>query len=412
MTKIGIIGAGVVGGALGNWLLAEGHEVRVFERQPEGKPASAGNAGLLAFPEIFPLANPSTLMSAPGWLFDPLGPLSLRLRDTPALTPWLFRYAASAMPGQVKRGTAALTWLMSRAEEAHVELAKRLKLESHILHSQLIAVRSTSAGVQNEAEEAEESAHALGTDFDVLTVEQARELVPQLEGKFAGAVLHKSYKKVADPQELLTGLRTRLLEAGALVSGEVKHVTPTADKIIVHLASGETEEVDRIAVTGGVWSRDIIRQLGLKVSLETERGYNTTFGHLGWELPMPISFAEHGFMAVPLSSGLRVGGAVELARHDAPPNYARSRAMCERMRRYVPSLPHDGGEEWMGCRPSTPDSVPVIGPHPNDPRIVFGFGHGHLGLTFSAITAKLMTNCLVGNGPEPELDQFSIKRFQ
>jgi D-amino-acid dehydrogenase len=83
--------------------------------------------------------------------------------------------------------------------------------------------------------------------------------------------------------------------------------------------------------------------------------------------------------------------------------------MRAKMRRYVPSLP-EGGREWMGRRPSTPDSLPVISRHPADPRIVFAFGHGHLGLTLSAVTARLVAALL--DGSAPDVAAFDIRRFQ
>jgi D-amino-acid dehydrogenase len=123
-----------------------------------------------------------------------------------------------------------------------------------------------------------------------------------------------------------------------------------------------------------------------------------------------VGFADHGFIASPLVDGLRIGGAVELARPEAPPNFRRAAAMRQKMRRYVPALP-EGGREWMGRRPSVPDSVPVISLHPDDRRIAFAFGHGHLGLTLSAVTARLVAS-LLREGPRDELRPYDIQRFQ
>jgi D-amino-acid dehydrogenase len=64
----------------------------------------------------------------------------------------------------------------------------------------------------------------------------------------------------------------------------------------------------------------------------------------------------------------------------------------------------------MGRRPSTPDSLPVIGTHPGDERILFAFGHGHLGLTLSAVTARHIAALVAGRG-EPQLATFGIERF-
>ncbi len=185
-------------------------------------------------------------------------------------------------------------------------------------------------------------------------------------------------------------------------------MAPGADRIGVLRAGGVVDYFDRVVVASGVWSRELVRGLGVKVLLETERGYNTTFTDLGWNLSMPVGFADHGFIATPLVDGLRVGGAVELARPETAPNYGRAKAMRAKMRRYVPSLP-EGGNQWMGRRPSTPDSLPVISRHPNDPRIVFAFGHGHLGLTLSAVTARLVSEMIAGQ--PADVAAFDIARF-
>ena len=102
---------------------------------------------------------------------------------------------------------------------------------------------------------------------------------------------------------------------------------------------------------------------------------------------------------------------MELAKPETAANYARAAAMRRKMRRYVPDLPREGGTEWMGRRPSTPDSLPVIGLHPGDPRIAFAFGHGHLGLTLSATTGRHVASLLSGER-NPDLKPFSISRFR
>jgi D-amino-acid dehydrogenase len=86
--------------------------------------------------------------------------------------------------------------------------------------------------------------------------------------------------------------------------------------------------------------------------------------------------------------------------------------MVAKARRYFPDIPSSGGRQWMGRRPSTPDSLPVIGRHPHDHRIVFAFGHGHLGLTLSAVTARHVSGLLGDRPPDPLLASFGIERFQ
>jgi D-amino-acid dehydrogenase len=410
MAAIAVVGGGIIGCAAAAWLLADGHKVTVFERDPEGRPASTGNAGLIALAEVSPLARPGIVTKAPGWLLDPVGPLAVRFRDLPALTPWLLRFIASARADRVEAAAAALSWLMSTALADHQELARRAGLSGHMRKTGALYVSGSQGGYRAAKAEWEERIRH-GVPAKELSVIQARKLVPALTGPFFKAFFAPESWTVTSPLAILEALRRRIRDSDALVKQKVIALHGDEREVAVLTEEGADLPFDRAVVAGGVWSRDIVRGLGLKVSLETERGYNTTYPSSPIELPMPVFFSDHGFIASPLAVGLRVGGAVEMASPDAPPNFRRAAAMRTVMRRYVPDLPEEGGVEWMGCRPSTPDSLPVIGRDPKDSRIVFAFGHGHLGLTLSAATARHVAALIAGRS-DPELAPFGIERFQ
>jgi D-amino-acid dehydrogenase len=408
MSHIGIIGGGIIGSAAATWLLADGHKITLFERDLEGRPASAGSAGFLALPEISPVARPSVITSVPGWLMDPLGPLALRMRDLPQLTPWLVRFVAAARPGQVAHATEALATLMKTALADHQELARRGGLSNLFRRTGAFHIFDSEGGFRPVRKEwAERQRH--GVDVREASVAEVRETVPALRGPFSHALFASDYWLVTSPAEVLAGLRRKSAD---LVAAEVTAIRSAEDGAAVLDKAGTEHRFDRIVLAAGIWSRDFVRALGLSVLLETERGYNTTFPNPPFDLPVPVFFAEHGFVASPLAEGLRVGGAVELASPDAPPNFARADAMLAKARRYFPDMPTSGGRQWMGRRPSTPDSLPVIGRHPRDSRIVFAFGHGHLGLTLAAVTARHVADLLGARPPDPRLAPFGIERFQ
>jgi len=94
-----------------------------------------------------------------------------------------------------------------------------------------------------------------------------------------------------------------------------------------------------------------------------------------------------------------------------PPNYERSAAMLKKAARFMPGLKTEGGEQWMGFRPSLPDSLPVIGRSRASTHIIYAFGHGHLGLTQSAGTGSLIAGIVTGQEPRLDLAPFSPQRF-
>ena len=411
MAHIGIVGGGVIGCATALNLLEQGHRVTVLERDAGGLPASVGNAGILALPEIDPIARADMLLSVPKWLLDPLGPLTLRWQDLPALTPWLIRFLFSARPGRAAESRAALLHLMKTAEADHLRLGELAGISGHIRDTGALTVFDGAAARDRAFAHESENARLIGSNVEKLDAAEARRRVPALSGDFAGAVFNDGYKTFDYPLTFLRRLQTALREREALIDATAASVTRSEGGVTVRTEGGREFPFDRLVVAAGVWSRRFVADLGLKVLLETERGYNTTFMNPSTTLEMPVFFAEHGFVATPFENALRIGGAVELASPEAPANYKRAAAMRRKMRRYVPDLQEEGGTEWMGRRPSTPDSLPVISLHPRDPRIAFAFGHGHLGLTLSATTGRHVARLLAGES-DGALAPFSIARFQ
>ena len=411
MAHIGIVGGGIIGCATALHLLDQGHKVTVLERDAGGLPASVGNAGILAVPEIDPIARPGMLLAAPKWLLDPLGPLTVRWQDLPALMPWLTRFLLASRPAKVARAREALAFLLKTAAADHQAMGAMAGISGHIRKTGALTVFDTKAARDKAFTHEAANAALLGCNVEKLDVDEARARVPALKGTFAGGIFNDGYETFQYPLTLLRRLQSQLRERATFIDATVNAVEWSDAGVSVRTGAENAHLFDKVAITAGVWSKTLVERLGLKVLLESERGYNTTFVNPSMTLEMPVFFSEHGFVATPFENALRVGGAVELAKPETAANYARAAAMRRKMRRYVPDLPREGGTEWMGRRPSTPDSLPVIGLHPGDPRIAFAFGHGHLGLTLSATTGRHVASLLSGER-NPDLKPFSIARFR
>lgn len=411
MAKIGIIGGGVIGSSIAVRLIEDGHEVSVFEREPEGLPASSGNAGLISPSELHPVAMAKTLLAVPGWLLDPLGPLAIRWRDVFRLAPFLLSFLAAARPKRVRQVSDALTFLARTTIADHQAMAQRIGVSDHPRKTGALHIFDSEKEIEAAARLWEDVKARLGYEARALSPAEARAKSPDLTGPIAGALYSDEYWMCRSPLQWLRALQQFARQRSALSPRTVREIRREASGIALSFREGGEEKFEKAVVAAGVWSRDFVRALGLRVRLEAERGYNTTYASAPIRLPVPVFFDAHGFITTPIENGVRVGGAVELAAPEAPPNFLRAKAMRQKMRRYFPTLPEEGGREWMGRRPATPDSLPVIGTHPGDARIVFAFGHGHLGLTFSAATARHVAAMLRGER-DPGLAPFGIERFQ
>jgi len=116
--RVGVIGAGMVGVCTASWLQRDGHSVFLVEAGEPGHGASFGNAGCFNGSSVTPVSMPGVIKHVPRWLFDPVGPLSLRWSYLPAIAPWLVRFVRAGTPEKVHAHARALRSLVGPTLEA------------------------------------------------------------------------------------------------------------------------------------------------------------------------------------------------------------------------------------------------------------------------------------------------------
>jgi len=407
-----IIGAGIVGINAAAFLAEAGHRVRVFDPAGIAEMTSRGNAAALAFSDIIPLASPKTLLRAPKWLFDPLGPLTIRPSYLPKLTPWLLRFAMASIPGQVTASAAAQAKLMKLAESEATALWTRTGLTKMIRHEGSLELYQSEAEFNTAQSDWEKRAKA-GIEFEHVRGNRLAELQPGLSSQFSAATFVPGWKTVSEPFHYALGIWNYAASYGASFEQvSVDRLEFAGSKPIALLANGTSVKADKIIIAAGAWSTKLLKTASrVKIPLDTERGYNTTLPAAAFDLKRQLIFPSHGFVITPLENGVRVGGAVEFAGLDAPPNYARAEAMLKKASNFLPGLDPSGGKQWMGFRPSLPDSLPVMAPLPDREDVILAFGNGHLGLTQSAAMGKLTLDLVTGNKPAFDLAPLAANRF-
>jgi D-amino-acid dehydrogenase len=407
---VAIIGAGIVGICVAAFLAEAGRAVTVIDRTGICEETSSGNAAAFAFSDVLPLAQKGMLRNLPKWLLDPLGPLAIPPSYLPRLLPWLYRFWRAGQGGY-EGALAAQASLMRLAEAEWTALMERSGTRSMLREDGSLELYESEAEF-NASLPGWSARERHGIGFRHVAGAELAELQPGLSPRFIKGTFVPGWKTVADPKYLGKAVwKYAEGKSATFIKGKVVEATSSGDGTLIRLEDGRALAPRILIVASGAWSHPWARSFGNTIPLETERGYNTTLPLDAFDVKRQLIFSGHGFVVTPLKTGLRVGGAVELAGLDRPPNFARSKAMLEKACLFLPGLKTQGGREWMGFRPSLPDSLPVIGRARSAANVYYAFGHGHLGLTQAAATGRLIRDLVSGEAPPIGLSPFRPSRF-
>ncbi|MDU9390023.1 FAD-binding oxidoreductase [Pseudomonas sp. zfem002] len=407
--EIAVIGAGVVGVATARWLRRQGYDVLLLERDGIAAGASYGNAGTLAPYGVMPIAQPALLGAIPSLLFSRESPFVINWARLPRLMPWLVRFLNECRTSRCALNTQALSRILQHTYSGYAPLLQETpQADLHLRHKGCLYAYGTTNGFA-AAQAAIELRRSLGIAQEILDADQLGQLEPALAGKALAGILFPESSHMDDPKAFIEALAAPLIADGALRTAHITRVQRQPDGLRLLDAAGTHYHAQRVVLCGGAWSAGLARQLGDHIPLDTERGY-----HIEFDLPEPLLErpccpVESAFYMTPMAGRLRVAGTVELGSIKDPANTQRFDYLERHVRR-VMGLSQPVARRWLGFRPSLPDSLPVIGPSPNEPRMIYAFGHQHLGLTLAGATGQLVADCIAGKAPD-WLQDFSVQRF-
>ncbi len=409
-----IIGAGIIGVSTAAFLQRNGYQVTIIDRVGPGEGCSFGNAGGIAFAEIVPSVHPRILTKIPGWLIDPLGPLAIRWSYLPKALPWFMALGRNAMPDRVRAITSARAALALRVMADFEMLAKSAGAEGLIKYQDTLRLFDNEQQFQAEAGE-RDIKRSFGFEMKRLSGGEARELEPAIGTNVHCGAFHGGWYFVTDPERMVKSIAAEVVaNGGTLLADDVVTLERDGNSVShLVLKSKGRVQVGKLVICAGAYSHLLAKQLGEKVLLEAERGYHMVLPNSGVTLSRSITYARTPGAATPMDMGLRLAGTDEFAGLDAPPNYARADKLWSIFKSVLPGLrePDATTTRWMGRRPGTPDSLPVIGPSKTVSNVWYGFGHGHMGLTWGPTTGRLIAEMMTGIQSNMDLSAFRADRF-
>jgi glycine/D-amino acid oxidase-like deaminating enzyme len=407
-----VIGAGVAGLSTALYLQRSGRSVTVIDPTPAGG-ASFGNAGMISADTTVPIALPGMLRQVPGWLFDPLGPLAVRAAYFPKALPWLLRWVAAGRMARVLEISDALRALHRDAFACWKELLGEQHFYQLIRPVGQVQVWESETETQGAALE-RQIRERHGIVSEQLSADDLRQMFPGISRKIRRGILMPGNGYTVDPQRLVRTLGDLLVEAGGEIACEraMKIIAREGEPGYAIMTNVAYRLARAVVVAAGAWSRQLLDPLGVRLPLETERGYHAMLPSPGIEMKTTISNKTRSFGLTPMASGLRIAGTVEIAGLEAPPDERRAKVLLEHVRGMFPDVDLRDHSLWMGFRPSTPDSLPILGPAPDRQGLFLAFGHGHFGMTGGPPSGRLV--CRLINGQEPGIDPapYAASRFR
>ncbi|MBU9652766.1 FAD-dependent oxidoreductase [Burkholderia multivorans] len=410
--RVVVVGAGIVGLCVAYEVRKAGFEVTVIDPNPVASQCSSGNAGAISSRAVAPLAMPGLMKTVPSMLLDPSSPLYIPANYILSAAPWLMKFIASAKPERVREIAAGLNLLHDGAVKHHQALAEEVGCRDRVR-----ATGQLYLYVDDNALAKDQGSWALKKSYGLIAEELDRRgiesLEPEVSARYQRGLFLPDQGWVSEPLEYARCIETAARSRGVrFIEASVERITRDGGMACVQM-QGQQLRASHVVLAAGAWSSKLLSSsFDISVPLESQRGYHVQMKLPGVSLSRQVVLADRKVFVTPMEKGLRFAGTVEFGGLEREPNPRRAMILAKHALEALPALSPDAPlETWMGHRPCFPDSLPAIGPVPYQPGIWCAFGHGHLGLTGSAKTGKLIAGLLKGRIKKDLVSPFAVERF-
>jgi D-amino-acid dehydrogenase len=333
-------------------------------------------------------------------------------RPDVAFLSWCWRFWRSSSEARWRRGTAQLLTLNAHTFQLFDELRDYgASFEMHATglvfasrtHRGLTAFRALFRAVTE-----------LGYPgaIDEWGPAEARENEAALSDAVVGAFFAGEERHVR-PESFVKGLLHAVKAAGVEVVErvDVQRVARTRGRWSLQTQMS-SHVSDAVVVAAGVSSRALLRPLGIRLPLESAKGYSITATGEGTIPRHALYFGEAKVGCSPFADTVRLGGTFALGAQDLSLRRRRLDAITASAALYLRDWRPAAAVEWAGLRPVSPDGLPLIGSLPGQESLFVATGHGMLGVTLAPATAALLTPLVLDGRRSPEIEPFRPDRFK
>lgn len=415
--RIIVLGAGVIGVTTAYELARQGHEVTVVDRQDgPALETSFANAGEVSPGYSAPWAAPGIPMKALKWMFQTHAPLVLQPKLDLARVEWVARMLANCTTAAYQRNKSRMVRLAEYSRDCLIGL----RAETGVSYDERMQGTLQLFRTQKQVEAAEKDIAVLradGVPFEVLDRAGCLAAEPGLAGSadlIAGG-LRLPGDETGDCFKFTNALadKARALGVAFRWGVSIDRLVETAGRISGVMTSDGFIMADGFVLALGSYSPRLAAPFGMRLPVYPVKGYSITAPILD-EARAPVSTVMDETYKVAitrLGDRIRVGGLAEIAGFDLSLSPKR-RATLEKS---VDELFTGGGDLkaatfWTGLRPMTPDGTPIVGAS-TVPNLWLNTGHGTLGWTMAAGSARVLADVVSGRRPEIAADDLGYGRY-
>ena len=415
--KVIVLGSGVIGVTTAYYLARGGHEVTVVDRQAEpAQETSFANAGEVSPGYSSPWAGPGVPLKAVKWLLMHHRPLVIRPQLDLALVRWGFAMLRNCTAARYALNKGRMVRLAEYSRDCLRELRAQTGIQYDQRMQGTLQLFRTQAQLDGTAADIAVLRRD-GVPFELLDREGCIRHEPALAAvreKFVGGLLLPG-DETGDCFQFTQ--RLAALAAGLGVQfrygTQIRRIEASGGAITGVQTDAGTLRADAYLVALGSHSPLLLKDLGLRIPVYPVKGYSIT---------VPITDAAgapestvmdetHKVAVTRLGDRIRVGGTAELAGYTLKLHEARRQTLAH----VVSDLFPRGGdvsraEFWCGLRPMTPDGTPIVGAT-RWPELFLATGHGTLGWTMAAGTARVMADVISGRAPGIDVDGLTVARY-
>ncbi len=415
MSKVVIIGGGIIGLSSALYLNRSGWDVTVIDKGDFSDNCSYGNAGYVCPSHFVPLATPGIVKQGLKWMLNSRSPFYVQPRLSLSLIDWGIKFLRSATAEKVEQAAKPLLDIavlsLAEYESWNTIPGFDMAFERKGLLEIYQTEEKRKAGLHHV-----EHAKEFGLDAEVLTMDEIQQMEPGVHINATGGVYFKCDTHLY-PQKLMSSLLNLLEQSGVkLIPNEEVKTCGKANGSIAHIMTDKNEyATDKVVLAAGSWSRELGKEFGINLPLVPGRGYSVTLEDSPYKLNHPIVLMEGRVAITPMDGNkIRFGGTMEITSINTAPRMSRVKGILDAVKNYFPEfdIPLPTMDKvWYGYRPCSADGLPYIGRAKSFNNLIIATGHAMVGLSLGAATGKLVDEIVNEKNTSIDLNAFSVHRF-